>query len=153
LRTSGVFTNVERDDYYCTKSVESSIDIGVGHPDVSLAMPTANIRPEGDLQSVIDILEKKYPKHVQVTERYQNLVIIEIDGLRGSVLNGYNYWERLKIHLVLAEPGMAEAMVEGYYAPGMGTSPPVTSAYESMEKDYYQDLSRFTKLTFANLQR
>jgi hypothetical protein len=31
--------------------------------------------------------------------------------------------------------------------------PPASSAYESMEKDYYQDLLRYTKLTFANLQQ
>ena len=98
-------------------------------------------------------LKKKYPKpfEVKVLERHQNLVKVEIDGLRGSVLNGHNYWERLEIHLVLLKPGEAEAMVEGYYAPGIGAAQPATSAYESMEKDFYPDQLRFTKLTFANL--
>ncbi len=65
---------------------------------------------------------------------------------------GHNYWERLEIHLVLIKPGEIEAMVEGSYATGVGDSPPATSAYQSMEKDYFSDISRFTKLTFANLQ-
>jgi len=75
-----------------------------------------------------------------------------LSGLRGDVLSGHNYWERLHIHLALVEPSVAEAMVEGYYAPGIGATPPATSAYESMEKDYYEDLIRFTNRTFANLQ-
>jgi subtilisin family serine protease len=152
LRASGVFTRAERDDYYCAKSIDTQLPLGDEHPDVSLAAPTANVRPGADLQSVIDLLKKKYPQIQVFKPQYKNLAKIEIDGLRGDVLKGHNYWERLQIHLVLVKPGVAEAMVEGYYAPGVGRSPPATSAYESMEKDYSEDLSRFTKLTFANLQ-
>jgi Subtilase family len=153
LRASGVFTHAERDDYYCPKSFDAQVPIGDEHPDVSLTTPTTSIRPQGGLQSVIGLLKQEYPNQIQITEQYKNLAIIEIDGLRGKVLSGHNYWERLQIHLVLVEPGVAEAMVEGYYAPGIGASPPATSAYESMEKDYYEDLIRFTKRTFANLQQ
>jgi hypothetical protein len=104
---------------------------------------------------VIAILKKKYPRpfEVRVLERHQNLVKVEINGLRGHVLSGRNYWERLEIYLVHLKPGEAKVIVEGQYAPGMGSSPPASSAYESMEKDYYQDLLRYTKLTFANLQQ
>ncbi|MDQ6868805.1 MAG: hypothetical protein M3178_10520 [Pseudomonadota bacterium] len=125
------------------------------HPDVSPAVPTVHIPPVDDLEEIVAILKKKYPKpsEVKVIERHQNLFKVEINGLLGSVLSGHNYWERLEIHLILLKPGEAEAMVEGSYAPGIGDSPPATSAYESMEKEYYSDLLRFTKITFANLQQ
>lgn len=155
LKASGLFTHVGREDYYCPKSVSTEIEFGIGHPDIPLPAPTANIPPGADLEDVVVNLKKKYPKpsEVKVVERHQNLFKVEINGLRGSVLNGHNYWERLEIHLILLKPGEAEAMVEGSYAPGIGDSPPATSAYESMEKEYYSDLLRFTKITFANLQR
>jgi subtilisin family serine protease len=152
LQASGLFTHVGREDYFCTKSVDT--EFGIGHPDIGLSAPTANIPPAADFEDVVSILKKKYPRpsEVKVIERHQNFVKVEIDGLRGSVLSGHNYWERLEIHLILLKPGEGEAMVEGYYAPGIGASPPATSAYESMEKEYYADLTRYTKLTFANLQ-
>ena len=152
LQASGLFTQVGREDYYCPKSVDTTF--GIGHPDIALPAPTANIPPTADLEDVVAILKKKYPKpsEVRVVERHQNLVKIEINGLHGSILSGHNYWERLEIHLILLKPGEAEAMVEGTFAPGIGDSPPATSAYESMEKEYYSDLLKFTKATFANLQ-
>ncbi|MGH6841284.1 MAG: hypothetical protein ACREDV_04215, partial [Methylocella sp.] len=152
LQASGVFTHVAREDYYCQKSVDTVF--GIGHPDITFPAPTANIPPGADLEDVVVNLKKKYPKpsEVKVVERHQNLFKIEINGLRGSVLIGHNYWERLEIHLVLLKSGEAAAMVEGSFAPGIGDSPPTTSAYESMEKEYYADLTRYTKLTFANLQ-
>lgn len=152
MQASGIFTHVGREDYFCTKSVDT--EFGIGHPDIGLSAPTANIPPAADFEDVVSILKKKYPRpsEVKVIERHQNFVKVEIDGLRGSVLSGHNYWERLEIHLILLKPGEGEAMVEGYYAPGIGASPPATSAYESMEKEYYADLTRYTKLTFANLQ-
>jgi hypothetical protein len=153
LQASGLFTHVGREDYSCLKSVDT--EFGIGHPDIGLPAPTANIPPGADLEDVVAILKKKYPKpsEVRVIERHQNLVKVEISGLRGSVLSGHNYWERLEIHLILLKPGEAEAMVEGSYAPGIGDSPPATSAYESMEKEYYSDVLRYTKITFANLQQ
>lgn len=152
LQACGLFTHVGREDYFCTKSVDT--EFGIGHPDIGLSAPTANIPPAADFEDVVSILKKKYPRpsEVKVIERHQNFVKVEIDGLRGSVLSGHNYWERLEIHLILLKPGEGEAMVEGYYAPGIGASPPASSAYESMEKEYYADLTRYTKLTFANLQ-
>jgi hypothetical protein len=152
LQASGLFTHVERDDYSCLKSVDTVF--GIGHPDIALPAPTVTIPPAADLEDVVAILKKKYPRPsvVRVIERHQNLVKVEISGLRGSVLSEHNYWERLEIHLVLLKPGEAEAMVEGSYATGIGDVPPATSAYESMEKEYYSDLLKFTKITFANLQ-
>jgi hypothetical protein len=151
LQASGIFTHIGREDYFCTKSVDT--EFGIGHPDIGLSAPTANIPPAADFEDVVSILKKKYPRpsEVKVIERHQNFVKVEIDGLRGSVLSRHNYWERLEIHLILLKPGEGEAMVEGYYAPGIGASPPATSAHESMEKEYYADLTRYTKLTFANL--
>jgi hypothetical protein len=55
---------------------------------------------------------------------------MEISGLRGSVLSGHNYWERLEIHLILLKPGEAEAMVEGSYAPGIGLPRALTSRWK-----------------------
>jgi hypothetical protein len=152
LQATGLFTHVAREDYYCPKSVDT--EFGIGHPNIALQAPTTNIPRGADLEDVVVILKKKYqkPSEVKVVERHQNLFKVEINGLRGSVLSGHKYWERLEIHLVLLKPGEAAAMVEGYYAPGIGDSPPATSAYESMEKEYYSDLLRFTKITFANLQ-
>ena len=130
LQASGLFTHVGREDYNCLKSVDT--EFGIGHPDIVLPAPTANIPPGADLEDVVVILKKKYPKpsEVKVVERHQNLFKVEINGLRGNVLSGHNYWERLEIHLILLKPGEAEAMVEGSYAPGIGDSPPATSAYE-----------------------
>jgi hypothetical protein len=153
LQGSGLFTQVGREDYYCTKSVGT--EFGIAHPDVALPSPTTKIPPADDLEDVVAVLKKKYPKpsEVKVIERHPNLIRVEIDGLHGKVLSGYNYWEKLDIHIVLLKPGDGEAIVEGYYAPGIGDSPPATSAYESMEKEYYADLTRFTRTTFANLQQ
>jgi hypothetical protein len=93
------------------------------------------------------------PSQVNVIDRHKYVIALEINGLRGIVLSGHNYWERLLINLAISEPGKGKAIVEGFYASGTGDSPPATSAYESMEKDYLPDLSRFTKRTFANLQQ
>jgi subtilisin family serine protease len=153
LQASGLFTNVKREDYYCPKSVDT--EFGIGHPDIALPAPTANIPRADDLEDVVALLKAKYPKPtvIRVTDRNQRVLKVEVNGLRGSVLIGHNYWERLEIHLVLIKPGEIEAMVEGSYATGVGDSPPATSAYQSMEKDYLSDISRYTKVTFANLQQ
>ncbi len=100
LQASGLFTHVGREDYSCLKSVDT--EFGIGHPDIALPAPTVNIPPGDDLEDVVAILKKKYPKpsEVKVVERHQNLFKVEINGLRGSVLIGHNYWERLVIHLI-----------------------------------------------------
>ncbi|MGH6835063.1 MAG: S8 family peptidase [Methylocella sp.] len=155
LQGSGLFAHVEREDYFCPKSFDAIIDISGVHPDVSLAVPAANIPRADDLEDVVALLKAKYPKptEVRVTDRNQRVLKVVVNGLRGSVLIGHNYWERLEIHLVLIKPGEIEAMVEGSYATGIGDSPPATSAYRSMEKDYLSDISWYTKVTFANLQQ
>jgi hypothetical protein len=154
LQGSGLFTHVGREDYYCPKSVDTTVDIIV-HPDVSPAVPATRIPRADDLDGVVALLKAKYPTptEIRVTDRNQRVLKVEVNGLRGSVLIGHNYWERLEIHLVLIKPGEIEAMVEGSYATGIGDSPPATSAYQSMEKDYLSDISRYTKMTFANLQQ
>jgi hypothetical protein len=60
----------------------------------------------------------------------------EINGLRGSVVMGYTYWERLKINLVFIKPGEVMATVEGFYATGAGDHLPATSAYKYIDNDY-----------------
>jgi hypothetical protein len=68
----------------------NAVYIGIGHPDIDLPAPTANIPPADDLDDVASILKKKYPKSskVKVIERRQDLLRIEIDGRRGSVFSG-----------------------------------------------------------------
>ena len=64
--------------------------------------------------------------------------------------------ERLEIYLVqlpASSPGSQptiKAIVDGYFATGVGDSPPSLSAYQSMEQQYYADLVRFTGVFFTN---
>ncbi|MGH6857021.1 MAG: S8 family peptidase [Methylocella sp.] len=153
LQASGLFTHVDREQYYCQKSVDTIV--GISHPDIDLPKPTAKVTRAENLQGVVDFLKAKYPTaEVNIMgKRYQNALKVEINHLRGSVLSGRNYWERLEIRLVL-EPGELVASVEGWYAPGIGASAPDDKAYESMEKEYHSDLWRFTTATlFANMQQ
>jgi subtilisin family serine protease len=157
LQASGLFTHVEREDYYCPKSVDTII--GIGHPDIDLPKPTAKVTGAGDLEDVVAFLKAKYPKPTEVTEvvidpNQRVVKVIEVNGLRGSVVRGYTYWERLKINLVFIKPGEVMATVEGFYATGAGDHFPATSAYKSIDNDYPVDISNFTKATlFAELQQ
>ncbi len=73
-----MFTRAERVDYYCPKSIDAQVPIGDEHPDVSLAAPTASIRPQSGLQSVIGLLKQKYPNQIQVTVQFKSFATIEI---------------------------------------------------------------------------
>jgi subtilisin family serine protease len=157
LQASGLFAHVDRENYFCPESVDTII--GIGHPDIDLPKPTAKVTRAGDLEDIVAFLKTKYPKPTEVTEVIidpnQRIVkVVEINGLRGSVVRGYTYWERLKINLVFIKPGEVMATVEGFYATGAGDHLPATSAYKSIDNDYPVDISNFTKTTlFADLQQ
>jgi hypothetical protein len=157
LQASGLFRHVKREDYFCPESVDTII--GIGHPDIDLPKPTAKVTRAVDLEDVVAFLKAKYPKPTEVTEvvidpNQRVVKVVEINGLRGSVVMGYTYWERLKINLVFIKPGEVMATVEGFYATGAGDHLPATSAYKSIDNDYPVDMSNFTKATlFADLQQ
>jgi subtilisin family serine protease len=51
LQASGLFTHVEREDYFCPESVDTII--GIGHPDINLPKPTAKVTRAGILRMLL----------------------------------------------------------------------------------------------------
>ncbi len=75
LQGSGLFAHVGREDYYCPKSIDTTVTLdSIVHPDVSSAVPRANIPRADDLEDVVALLKAKYPKptEIRVTDRNQS---------------------------------------------------------------------------------
>ena len=92
---------------------------------------------------------------VNILKRDQNRAQLSIKSLRGEVIITEKYWEHLKLNLIYVpqpEAMMVYLIVDGYYATGAGDRIPTDSAYQSMEREYYQPLLRYTQNFITNLQ-
>jgi hypothetical protein len=96
------------------------------------------------------------PAQVNLLQSGPSLLKLEVIGFRDRVLSGRRFWERLEIYLVQMPASSPDsqpkirAIVDGYFATGVGDSPPSLSAYQGMEQQYYADLVRFTGIFFTN---
>jgi len=160
LESSGLFDSVARRGYTCPQSVDTTV--GLLHPQTTLASPTANVGAIAagmpPLQEAFNHIAAKFPNPAQVNvmQSGPNLLKLEVIDFKDRVLPGRGFWERLEIYLVQLQPSSPDsevsiaAIVDGYFATGVGDNPPALSAYQSMEQQYYVELIRFTKIFFAN---
>jgi hypothetical protein len=159
LQGSGLFDSVDRRGYSCPESVDATL--GVSHPQTTLASPAVSVGATGSqpLQAALDYIRASFPDPAQVNllQSGPSLLKLEVIGFRDRVLSGRRFWERLEIYLVQlppATPGSLPpimAIVDGYFATGVGDNQPSLSAYQSMEQQYYADLVRFTGVFFTKL--
>jgi hypothetical protein len=159
LRSSGLFDSVDRRGYSCPESVDAIV--GVSHPQTTLASPAVSVGATGPqpLQAALNYIQASFPNPAQVNllESGPSHLKLEVIGFKDRVLSGRRFWERLEIYLVQlppAPPGSQPpimAIVDGYFATGVGDNQPSLSAYQSMEQQYYADLVRFTGIFFTKL--
>jgi hypothetical protein len=158
LQSSRLFDSIDRRGYSCPESVDATV--GLSHPQMTLMSPAAPVGATGQdtLQAALDHIRMSFPTPAQVNllQSGQSLLKLEVIGFRDRVLTGRRFWERLEIYLVqlpASSPGSQptiKAIVDGYFATGVGDSPPSLSAYQSMEQQYYADLVRFTGVFFTH---
>jgi hypothetical protein len=159
LQSSGLFDSVDRRGYSCPESVDAIV--GVSHPQTTLASPAFSVGATGPqpLQAALDYIRASFPSPAQVNllESGPSHLKLELIGFKDRVLSGRRFWERLEIHLVQLAPSSTGsqppvmAIVDGYFATGVGDNQPSLSAYQSMEQQYYADLVRFTGILFTKL--
>lgn len=153
-----LFNSIDRRGYPCPELVDTTV--GLSHPQMTLMSPAVPVGATGQdtLQAALDHIRASFPTPAQVNllQSGPSLLKLEVIGFRDRVLSGRRFWERLEIYLVqlpASSPGSQptiKAIVDGYFATGVGDSPPSLSAYQSMEQQYYADLVRFTGVFFTN---
>jgi len=159
LKRTGLFTDVDRDGYACALSV----DVRIPEPPapVQLASPAANLSTQGHppLERIVQQITAQLPASAQINvlQKHESLLKFEIRNIRGVILSNKNFWERLEVYLVrtpdlAANRSEITAIVDGYFASGIGDIPPTISSYESMEKSYYADLVTFVQIFFNKLR-
>ncbi len=158
LQSSGLFDSIDRHGYSCPELVDATV--GLSHPRTTLASPAITVGATGPdpLEAALDHIRASFPNPAQVNllQSSPNLLKLEVIGFRDRVLLGRRFWERLEIYLVQLPPSSPgsqspiKAIVDGYFATGVGDNPPALSAYQSMEQQYYADLVRFTGAFFTS---
>ena len=126
-----------------------------------MASPAVSVGATGPqpLPAALNYIQASFPNPAQVNllESGPSHLKLEVIGFKDRVLSGRRFWERLEIYLVQlppAPPGSQPpimAIVDGYFATGVGDNQPSLSAYQSMEQQYYADLVRFTGIFFTKL--
>lgn len=95
------------------------------------------------LSSVLSMVRKYYEKRgaaaslVAFDHDHCELVV---KRMRGQVIAGKSYWERLQVFLYVIGPRLS-VVVQGKYAPGLGPSFPPAAAFVDMEPMYATELS------------
>jgi hypothetical protein len=93
---------------------------------------------------------------VNFTERDAKRLEIVVTGLRGEVISGEHYWEKLKVDLIFSPDGNATTfylIVDGDYATGVeGSAMPVDTAYSNMDNDYENDLHQYVQIFGTSLR-
>jgi hypothetical protein len=159
LQSSGIFDSIDRRGYACPESVDATV--GLSHPQTTVASPAVPVEATGPdpLQVALDHIRTSFPVPAQVNimQSGPSLLKLEVIGFRDRILVGRRFWERLEIYLVQLPPYSPgseppiKAIVDGYFATGVGDNAPSLSAYQSMEQQYYADLVRFTGVFFTGL--
>lgn len=82
-----------------------------------------------------------------------NLQRVEISGIKGEVIRQQSFWEKIVMHLVLepVQPPRLHVMLEGWFAPGIGSRPPEQDAYRSMQPQYTESLREYLASTQAGI--
>ncbi len=79
-----------------------------------------------------------------------------VSGLRGQVIGSRNYWEKLKISLVIKtdeKEWKLDWFVDGLYAAGLGSNRPADDSYYLMEKDYQPQLETYADRLLSALHK
>jgi hypothetical protein len=105
-------------------------------------------------------LESRLHRHYQ-SARYQlvsdngSLREVTVDRMKNQVLT--NRWERLQLSFVAApitkDNTQVVLIVDGQYAPGIGSAPPPVESYRDMEPQYTRELTTYTKTLLRELTR
>jgi hypothetical protein len=78
---------------------------------------------------------------------HQNHAFLTVEGMRGAVLGGLNYWERLEVAIFAFEIDQStvrlHVIIDGYF--GSGLAQPSLHGYDSMQPTYSEDMLRFTQ--------
>src|SRR5262245_14586288 len=79
-----------------------------------------------------------------------------VSGLRGQVIGSRNYWEKLKLSLVIKtdeKEWKLDWFVDGLYAAGLGSNRPADDSYYLMEKDYLPQLEAYADRLLSAVHR
>jgi hypothetical protein len=99
------------------------------------------------LAQVIDFFTKRFAGRgvYRPTGRSTNHASFVVEQLRTEVLRNARLWEQLEIHVVITadQPPHVSLLVDGRYAPGVGSRPPAENAYLDMASNYQKDLTLY----------
>jgi hypothetical protein len=149
--------------YRVATIAENKQDMGICQNATTLGadgrcVTAATITPAAQLAPTLEKLAARLRDHYK-NARYQQtsatgaLREATIDRMKNEVLT--DRWERLQLSL-LAAPLDAKnfqivLIVDGQYAPGIGTTPPALESYRDMEPQYTSALTTYTKALLTTL--
>jgi hypothetical protein len=82
-------------------------------------------------------------------------LLVRVDHLRSEIIRQENFWEYLKLNLILIEDQKQTTLYlinDGYYAAGLGARLPPDTSFTAIEHDYFSDLTQYTEALATQIQ-
>lgn len=145
--------------FHCTSQVYSASIIPILNQDTIL-IPEGKFCVKQDLSRFSDTiytyLHNKYQnKTVNLIDKTDSYVQIEVNNLRNEIVEGSKLWEKLQISFILNEEQDGEFNVriitDGQYASGI-RKPKANNLYYDMESKYSQELGIYTRRLLTGLK-
>ena len=129
----------------------AGVDLPVDfHPRVMLAQDRQVASIQDDFPTAIGrYLETTFGGTASISylTREDSYVQAIIRGLKGRVIHGGRYWERLNVSFALLQPrasARVRVLIDGVLAAGVGDYPPDSQFTRNMEPEYAASLTEFT---------
>lgn len=146
----GLSVNTTADpELTCLAPTDGEVELALGNSSVSGATSKSVADVEQLLRRHFTLLGE-----VAVAQQRGNTLELTVRSLRGQVIKGNRYWERLQIFLVATPEGRKLRLnmaIDGQFCAGL-TAPPDT-AYRDMEPQHSGSLLGYAKSLMADLVR
>ncbi|MER9936116.1 hypothetical protein [Mesorhizobium sp. M0088] len=115
----------------------------------------ASTRATTTVERAVEFFKQDYlsKADVIILKKSEKRVSIMIDGLRGEVLPAEGFWEVLLVNCVFSEDRQKTEFfinTTGRYAGGIGSIRPSKESYSDMDRDYFEQLQKYSdELTTA----
>jgi hypothetical protein len=102
--------------------------------------------PRDVLKGVESFLRARFQGRGRVTQGHGSPAtqVFLVEDLRGEIVKQHAYWEKLEVTSVVDAVRSVVFIVDGYYSAGVGSRPPSSDAFISMERQYYRELHDYT---------
>jgi hypothetical protein len=138
--------------YHEKRSAFKAINFSGSEQDTSLAIE-AHVADQLDAY-----FSQRYSTRgrLRVLRRSENCLHLTVEELSGEVISNPRMWERIQFYSVFFcrnRRVTLNLVVDGYYAPGMGKTPPAAENYHDMDLRYYAELQTFTQETAESIRQ